>query len=130
MKKIVLCIACFSILLTGCTSKKEEKVEEKEPIYNENAGVTESKNVDHLIFETVSLEYLNGVSTIKTKVTNNGAAISDVSVNIIFKDENGKEMKRLFGYVGDLSNGSSTVLVSNDTVDLSKSYRVEYEVSK
>ena len=136
MKKIIL-ILLLLVTLTGCgktnneeTNNEETKKEETEEIkYITSDTLKEEKEISGLKLEFISLEYNKGISTLKVRVTNE----SDIEtiekyVNILYKNKEGNIVYTALGYIKKLSPKEDTILIVNDTIDLSNVESVEYEV--
>ena len=130
MKKIIL-ILLLLVTLTGCgkTNNEEVKEETEEIKYITSDTLKEEKEISGLKLEFISLEYNKGISTLKVRVTNE----SDIEtiekyVNILYKNKEGNIVYTALGYIKKLSPNESTVLIVNDTIDLSNVESVEYEV--
>ena len=116
MKNIIL-IFLLLVTLTGCgkTNNEETKKEEKE--------------ISGLKLEFISLEYNKGISTLKVRVTNESDRETiEKYVNILYKNKEGNIVYTALGYIKKLSPKEDTVLIVNDTIDLSNVESVEYEV--
>ena len=130
MKKIIL-ILLLLVTLTGCgkTNNEEVKEETEEIKYITSDTLKEEKEISGLKLEFISLEYNKGISTLKVRVTNE----SDIEtiekyVNILYKNSEGNIVYTALGYIKKLSPKEDTVLIVNDTIDLSNVESVEYEV--
>ena len=130
MKKIIL-ILLLLVTLTGCgkTNNEEVKEETEEIKYITSDTLKEEKEISGLKLEFISLEYNKGISTLKVRVTNE----SDIEtiekyVNILYKNSEGNIVYTALGYIKKLSPGEDTILIVNDTIDLSNVESVEYEV--
>ena len=129
MKKIIILL--LLVTLTGCgkTNNEEVKEETEEIKYITSDTLKEEKEISGLKLEFISLEYNKGISTLKVRVTNE----SDIEtiekyVNILYKNSEGNIVYTALGYIKKLSPKEDTVLIVNDTIDLSNVESVEYEV--
>ena len=136
MKKIIL-ILLLLVPLTGCgktnneeTNNEETKKEEIEEIkYITSDTLKEEKEISGLKLEFISLEYNKGISTLKVRVTNESDRETiEKYVNILYKNKEGNIVYTALGYIKKLSPKEDTVLIVNDTIDLSNVESVEYEV--
>ena len=130
MKKIIL-IFLLLVTLTGCgkTNNEEVKEETEEIKYITSDTLKEEKEISGLKLEFISLEYNKGISTLKVRVTNESDTESiEKYVNILYKNSEGNIVYTALGYIKKLSPGEDTVLIVNDTIDLSNVESVEYEV--
>ena len=130
MKKIIL-IFLLLVTLTGCgkTNNEEAKEETEEIKYITSDTLKEEKEISGLKLEFISLEYNKGISTLKVRVTNE----SDIEtiekyVNILYKNSESNIVYTALGYIKKLSPKEDTILIVNDTIDLSNVESVEYEV--
>ena len=130
MKKIIL-ILLLLVTLTGCgkTNNEEVKEETEEIKYITSDTLKEEKEISGLKLEFISLEYNKGISTLKVRVTNESDRETiEKYVNILYKNSEGNIVYTALGYIKKLSPNESTVLIVNDTIDLSNVESVEYEV--
>ena len=130
MKKIIL-ILLLLVTLTGCgkTNNEEVKEETEEIKYITSDTLKEEKEISGLKLEFISLEYNKGISTLKVRVTNESDTETiEKYVNILYKNSEGNIVYTALGYIKKLSPGEDTVLIVNDTIDLSNVESVEYEV--
>ena len=130
MKKIIL-ILLLLVTLTGCgkTNNEEVKEETEEIKYITSDTLKEEKEISGLKLEFISLEYNKGISTLKVRVTNESDTESiEKYVNILYKNSEGNIVYTALGYIKKLSPKEDTVLIVNDTIDLSNVESVEYEV--
>ena len=130
MKKIIL-ILLLLVTLTGCgkTNNEEVKEETEEIKYITSDTLKEEKEISGLKLEFISLEYNKGISTLKVRVTNESDTESiEKYVNILCKNKEGNIVYTALGYIKKLSPKEDTILIVNDTIDLSNVESVEYEV--
>ena len=130
MKKIIL-IFLLLVTLTGCgkTNNEEVKEETEEIKYITSDTLKEEKEISGLKLEFISLEYNKGISTLKVRVTNESDRETiEKYVNILYKNKEGNIVYTALGYIKKLSPGEDTILIVNDTIDLSNVESVEYEV--
>lgn len=131
MKKIIL-ILLLLVTLTGCgkTNNEETEKEETEEIkYITSDTLKEEKEISGLKLEFISLEYNKGISTLKVRVTNESDRETiEKYVNILYKNSEGNIVYTALGYIKKLSPKEDTILIVNDTIDLSNVESVEYEV--
>ena len=130
MKKIIL-ILLLLVTLTGCgkTNNEETKDETEKIKYITSDTLKEEKEISGLKLEFISLEYNKGISTLKVRVTNESDTESiEKYVNILYKNKEGNIVYTALGYIKKLSPGEDTILIVNDTIDLSNVESVEYEV--
>ena len=130
MKKIIL-IFLLLVTLTGCGKTNNEKVkdETEEIKYITSDTLKEEKEISGLKLEFISLEYNKGISTLKVRVTNESDRESiEKYVNILYKNSEGNIVYTALGYIKKLSPKEDTILIVNDTIDLSNVESVEYEV--
>ena len=132
MKKIIL-ILLLLVTLTGCgktNNEENKKNEEKDEIkYITSDTLKEEKKISGLKLEFISLEYNKGISTLKVRVTNESDRETiEKYVNILYKNKEGNIVYTALGYIKKLSPKEDTILIVNDTIDLSNVESVEYEV--
>ena len=130
MKKIIL-ILLLLVTLTGCGKTNNEKVkdETEEIKYITSDTLKEEKEISGLKLEFISLEYNKGISTLKVRVTNESDRETiEKYVNILYKNKEGNIVYTALGYIKKLSPKEDTILIVNDTIDLSNVESVEYEV--
>ncbi len=129
MKKLYVILAiCLIFTMVGC-GKKEEEV--KTQTFNTNENIIKDQEVGELKFTNITLQDVNGEASFKVDVTNDsGKEIKLTTISIIFKYENGSEMAKLSGYIGDVINdGEVKVINSKTDQDLTKAYSVEYIIN-
>lgn len=130
MKKIIL-ILLLLVTLTGCgkTNNEEVKEETEEIKYITSDTLKEEKEISGLKLEFISLEYNKGISTLKVRVTNESDRETiEKYVNILYKNSESNIVYTALGYIKKLSPKEDTILIVNDTIDLSNVESVEYEV--
>ena len=115
----------------GCSKRQEGKKEEKEN-FNTNEDVVKDQEVGELKFTNTSLKVDKNYSTLVTLVSNPTSNDIEVRIfNIYVKDQDGNEIVKLEGYVGDvIPAGESREITSNADMDLSKAASIEYEMVK
>lgn len=125
MKKLIVLGILGIILLTGCSSKIEDKVVNQKNIDND---INQEQILDEFIFKENSITYEDGISTIRTLVTNNSDEDKYIELfKIILKDNAGKVVKETIGYIGDTINAkSSKVIITKINLDLSNISTIEY----
>ena len=136
MKKIIVIGTLLIIsasLITGCgCKKKEEKKEDNVVKSNTNEEVIKDQKIETFEFTNTSLVYINGTSSLETKVKNNSdkeAYLKEFKIHIKGKD--GKEIIELTGFVGSkLKAGEERILTSNCGMDITNAASIEYEIVK
>lgn len=131
----LLLVSLISIgLLTGCgEKKKEEKPSTDNPTVNTNPGVTDNKEQNGLKYTKGSLIRENGLSTYTVYVQNQtGSDYPVVSIDVIFKDKDGNEIKRSTGTIAgeSIAAGETKVITIATDMDLSNAYTIEYSENK
>lgn len=100
---------------------------------NENESINEVKVLNGLTFESTSIVYKDGISTLKTKVTNNDSNdyLND-EFKILIKDKENNVITELLGFIyGGIKANESRFVVSSVDIDLSSdAYYIEYEEVK
>lgn len=85
-------------------------------------------NVDNIALSSISIKEESSITKYEAEITAN----EDTNIsylNIIFKDENNKEIVRLVGYVGtQLKKDEKKHVEASTDADLSKVKSIEYEV--
>lgn len=137
MKKLLALTLVGMLVFTGCGKKEEEKKNNEQnnpvveqPQVNANQGVVEDKTLEEFTFTNTSMIYENGETKLEVTVTNTSANTSYLKeFNIYAKDETGKVLVTLKGYVGEsIPAGESKIISSGATMDLTKAARIDYEV--
>lgn len=139
MKKKLMLVLVMLVslgLITGCGCKKknndanDNKSKETKTEYNTNEGVVEDKEVEGLKLTNTSLKTSENYSTLVTSVSNPTKEDKYVRIfNIFVKDKDGNTIITLQGYVGGVvPAGETRNITSNVDMDLSKAYKVEYEL--
>lgn len=135
MKKILLImiVGIFTFgLATGCgkDKKEEEKKKEEEIKANTSADVIKDQEIGVFKMENTSLVYDKGTTAFETTVTNTSSEDKNLTeFKIIVKDEKGKEMITLTGYVGSVIKAGETKIINSYCgEDLTKAKSVEYIV--
>ena len=100
---------------------------------NENESINEVKVLNGLTFESTTIVYKDGISTLKTKVTNNDSNdyLND-EFKILIKDKENNVITELLGFIyGGVKANESRFVVSSVDIDLSSdAYYIEYEEVK
>ena len=132
MKKIAYLITVSLIILNITTGCGKKKIKNENVKINTNENVIGDQKIDALSFTNTSLVYEDNTSIFKTLVTNNSKKIIEFSkIEIHIKDEFGKEIVVLPGYVGDkIESGQSYLLTASYPNDLTKAKSVTYEIIK
>lgn len=137
MKKLFISTLIISLLfISGCG--KEETPNNPEPTIpteeqtkiNTNDDVIGNKELEEFSFTNSSLSYENGSSTFETIVTNNSNNTTYLKeFKIIFKDNEGKEIVTLIGFVADnIGPNESKVITTSVDEDLTQATSIEYQV--
>lgn len=135
-KIIAFFLVCGLIVATGCGKKNnddnqpsnKDNQEITGPIGNTNESIIEEQIIDGIKFTNITLVSENGNTVFTADVVNTTESAIDLkSFNIIYKDQDGKEIVTLFVYVGKNlePNGISSISASVD-IDLSNATTVEY----
>lgn len=138
MKKnlyIIVTFIIFAGLLTGCGKKNSEVEKEKENAgveINTNEEVIKNQVVEDFKLTNTSVIYTNGSSTLVTSVKNDSSETKYIkSFNIILKDDSGKIIAQLLGYIGEeIPAGETREITSSSDMDLTKATSVEYTINK
>ena len=138
MKKVLVTSLSMMMVLTlmtgcGCNKKTSGPTEQDKKISkNTSKDVVKDQVVEGIKMTNTSMVTNDGVTTITVKVTNNTG--SDYKLNeyvMIMKDKDGKEIRRIPGYIGSvIKNGEVKEIKSTTNVDLSDVVSIEYEVKK
>ena len=119
-------------LLTDCGCSKKEEKPQDDIKTNTNEDVIKDQVIDGITMTNTSMVTTNKTTKLTTSVTNN--TDKDYRLDeymIIVKDEEGKEIVRIPGYVGDtIKAGETRTISSSVDIDLSKAASIEYEVKK
>lgn len=91
-----------------------------------------SQTVENLEFGEAVLDYENGLSTYTVEVKN---TLDDdytlKTINIIFKDSEGKEIENLLGYIGDTLKGKEVkILEASVDKEITNISSIEYVINK
>lgn len=135
-KIIAFFLVCGLIFATGCGKKNnddnqpsnKDNQEVTGPIGNTNESIIAEQTVDGIKFTNITLVSENENTVFTADVVNTTETATDVkSFNIIYKDQDGKEIVTLLVYVGKNlePNGISSISTSVD-MDLSNAKSVEY----
>ena len=134
MKKTIktLLIGILTIsLLTGCGCSKKEQPQDDIKT-NTNEDVIKDQVVDGITMTNTSMVTTNKTTKLTASVTNN--TDKDYVLDeymIIVKDEDGNQIVKIPGYVGDtIKAGETRTISSSVDIDLSKAASIEYEVKK
>lgn len=141
---LLLIVIILVIYLTNNSKKDKNPKEEEKIIANTNEGVIQDQEIDGLSLTQTSLVYQNGISTLKTLVTNTSnesyyleefqIIVKDEQGNNIinYTDEEGNIINYLVGYAGVEipPKGSTTIDTSIDFDISSSAYTISYKVVK
>lgn len=135
MKKIVnITLVLFMIFaFVGCGKKEENNKNNNNSGSNNisnNEKVISEKQVESFSITNTSLTYNDGISTLKSTVTNTSSEPKYIkSFDIYVKDKDGNEIAKLTGYIdATIAPGSSRTIESNITTNLENANDVEYEI--
>ena len=93
-----------------------------------SASTTEmlkDQEVEGISFKNATIENNN----LEVEVSSNNS-ISIKTIDVVYKDNNGKEITRLSGYVGNTIDSDVRKLVVGTDEDLSNAYSIEYILNK
>lgn len=95
-------------------------------------GPFDDQTVSGLEFKNAELEYEDGLSRYTVDVTNTLKEKYNLnSINIIFKDKDGKEIVTLLGYIGEEIDVSETKLLDTSIdIEISNIDSIKYVVNK
>ena len=133
MKKILVILLTFIIIMTGCSNDDKVSNEKKETKkYNKNENVIKTQTIDNFVFDNISLVYQNKTSTFDATITNNTDVERNISTfKIIFKNEKGNIISELYGFAGDTIGPNETKSFSTSQLkDLTNAYSVEYQFNE
>ena len=136
MKKIIglsLTLLIAFTFLTGCGCNNKENIineEENNIKVNNNEDVIKDQALEVFTFTNTSLVYENSTSVLETLVTNTSDTTQYlIEFKIIVKDDTGKEIITLTGFIGDsIEAGESKLIRSSYGSDLTKAASIEYEI--
>ena len=136
MKKLLALSLVGLLIISGCNKKEEPPKEEPKqpevegPQINDKEDVINDKTLEEFTFTNTSMVYENGTTTLETTVTNTSNATSFLQEFLIHvKDEDGKEIVTLKGFVGDnIPAGESKVITSGASANLTNAHSISYEV--
>lgn len=96
------------------------------------SGYLIDQTVSGLSFENPTLEVSNGISKYTVEVTNDLEEVYSLkNINIIFKDESGKEIETLLGYIGDtLEVGETKLIDASIDTEITDITTIEYVINK
>lgn len=101
---------------------------------NTSEKVSEEKKVGDVKIEKSKIVYENGISTLTSKVTNNGADLDNLEFTVKFIGSDGKEISTngvaIVGYVGAIKSGEVKYINSSVTQDVTNAADVQYTISK
>ena len=83
------------------------------------------QEVEGISFKNATIENNN----LEVEVSSNNS-ISIKTIDVVYKDNNGKEITRLSGYVGNTIDSDVRKLVVGTDEDLSNAYSIEYIINK
>lgn len=127
MKKNLVVLLIFLVILTGCSKNVESNIN-----YNTNEGITNDRTQDGLKFTESSLTSTSSSSVLVTSVTNETTDDKDIKFfKINITDIDGNLLASLEGYVGGIIKANETkVITSNIDINLDSAYNISYEIIK
>lgn len=145
MKKLLALSLVGLLVFAGCGKKDDNKnnnstnndnnqqqEQQEQPKVNTSEEVIQDKTLEEFTFTNTSMIYENGSTTLETTVTNTSNQTSYLQEFLIHaKDEDGKEIVTLIGFVGDsIAAGESKVITSGVSMDLTNAKSITYEVKR
>ncbi len=113
------------------TSEKFVKVLADGKRVNISEKLKEEKTLDNMKVKNLEL-VTKGKQTKLTAVIENNSnkTKGDYSINAIAKDEQGKELRKVLGYVNNVKSGQTTKLVIKASSDFVNAYDIVFEKTK
>lgn len=141
----VIIIVAVIIVITSLTiivvnKNKQKKEESNNSInYEETASgtkintskeVSNDQKIEDVLIEESNIVYKNGISTLTSKVTNNGEAKDNLKFNIKVIANDGTVMTELVGLVGKIEQNQIKYITSSITMDITNAKSIEYKIIK
>ena len=91
-----------------------------------------NQTIENLEFANATLNYENNITIYKVEVTNSLTEEYNLNtINIIFKDSEGKEIENLIGYIGNSLEGKETkILEASVDKEIKDIKTIEYVINK
>lgn len=94
----------------------------------EGENATSDVVLERIEFKNITKTYEAGITTIRADVYNNTKVTKDINVQIILKDENGKEIKNMIQAIEEIEPGRKKILQTGITGDYTSIKDVEFKV--
>lgn len=117
---IVIAIIAIAIYIV------KTNLDRKTSFEGENA--TSNVVLERIEFKNITKTYEAGITTIRADVYNNTKVTKDINVQIILKDENGKEIKNMIQAIEEIEPGRKKILQTGITGDYTSIKDVEFKV--
>lgn len=117
---IVIAIIAIAIYIV------KTNLDRKTSFEGENA--TSDVVLERIEFKNITKTYEAGITTIRADVYNNTKVTKDINVQIILKDENGKEIKNMIQAIEEIEPGRKKILQTGITGDYTSIKDVEFKV--
>lgn len=118
----IIIIVIVIILVSG--NKKEQN---NKSVFEGNQ-TNSSVVLQEIEFKNITKEYDGGITTIKADVYNNTKKEKNINVQIILKDDQGKELTRMIQVLEKIEPGKKKVLQTGIMGDYTKASEIEMKV--
>lgn len=95
---------------------------------NTSSNVSADKTVENVKIEQTKIVFKNGISTLTSKVTNNGDDKTNLQYDVTFKAADGTVLGTSIALVGNIKKGETRYVESGVTKDVSNAASVEYKI--
>ena len=141
MKKTLLTVLVAFLavgIATGCGCKKKSSNNNGSNGSNGNNGETKTEESYNTNEDVIKDQEVEGISFKNAKLENNNLEVevssatsqSIKTIDVVYKDNNGTEITRLSGYVGNTIDNDVKRLVVGTDEDISNAYSIEYIINK
>ena len=94
----------------------------------ENEVAKNNVEINKVTFSDITKKYENGITTLSAKMTNNTNKTKKFTVQIVLRDDNGKEVQKLTQVVENLEKDKTTILSTGIVGDYTNIKDIMFEL--
>ena len=124
-KKILILIAIVAVIAIIVIFTKNKNRPET---IIENEVAKNNVEINKVTFSDITKKYENGITTLSAKMTNNTNKTKKFTVQIILRDDNGKEVQKLTQVVENLEKDKTKILSTGIVGDYTNIKDIKFEL--
>ena len=124
-KKILILIVIVAVITIVVIFTKNRN---KPETIIENEVAKNNVEINKVTFSDITKKYENGITTLSAKMTNNTNKTKKFTVQIVLRDDNGKEVQKLTQVVENLEKDKTKILSTGIVGDYTNIKDIRFEL--